>query len=75
MALLPALDDIPVSPKLKISIEMPSVNGEKIVGHYHTIDLGFLETQADISTDDARFAFTKGLAQILGELKLTEVVR
>jgi hypothetical protein len=73
MALLPALDDIPVSPKLKIIVEMPSVNGEQMIGGGHTIDLDFLATKANISTNEDRLNYTRGLLQKLGEIALDKV--
>lgn len=57
-------------PKLLISIEMPSISGEKVVGYYHQIDLAFLETQQDISSDDARMNVVKGFAKVIGEVNL-----
>jgi hypothetical protein len=74
MALLPALGEVPVYPKLKIIVEMPSLDGEQMIGGGHTIDLDYLATQADISTNEARLNFTRGLLQRLGEMKLAEVV-
>jgi hypothetical protein len=73
MALLPALSEVPVYPKLKIIVEMPSLDGEQMIGGGHTIDLEYLATQADISTNEARLNFTRGLLQRLGEMKLGEV--
>jgi dCMP deaminase len=65
--------DVPVYPKLKIIVEMPSLDGEQMIGGGHTIDLEYLATQADISTNEARLNFTRGLLQRLGEMKLGEV--
>jgi dCMP deaminase len=71
---LEQVQDIPVYPKVRITVEMPSVSGKHIVGGGHHIDLEFLASKVDISTDDARNAFAKGLLQKLGELALPEVV-
>jgi dCMP deaminase len=62
------LEQLP--PKLLISIEMPSISGDKKVGMYHQIDLSFLETQTDISTDEARMKVAKGFANVIGEVNL-----
>jgi hypothetical protein len=52
---------------------MPSLDGEQMIGGGHTIDLDYLATQADISTNEGRLNFTRGLLQRLGEMKLGEV--
>jgi dCMP deaminase len=67
------LADVPAYPKLKIIVEMPSLDGEQIIGGGHTIDLDFLASQSDISTNEARLNFTRGLLQRLGEMNLGEV--
>jgi dCMP deaminase len=66
-------EEVPVYPKLKIIVEMPSLDGEQMIGGGHTIDLEYLATQADISTNEGRLNFTRGLLQRLGEMKLAEV--
>lgn len=58
------------SDRVNITIEMPTTNGQKIVGGNHQIDLEFLASQVDISTDDARVSFTKRLLNRVGELAL-----
>jgi dCMP deaminase len=68
-----SVTDVPVYSKLKIIVEMPSLDGQQMIGGGHTIDLDFLATKADISTNEARLSFTRGLLQRLGEMKLAEV--
>jgi dCMP deaminase len=59
---------------LTVHIEMPDTRGGKFIGLSHKVDLNFLETKTDISTDPARIAFARGLQQKIGELSLGEVV-
>lgn len=69
------LAPVQVYPKVKITIEMPSVDGRQIIGGGHHIDLNFLETQCDISTDSSRHTFAKAMMQKLGEISLQNVVK
>jgi dCMP deaminase len=67
-------DDVPVYPKLKIIVEMPSLDGKQMIGGGHTVDLDFLAAKADVSTDEARLNFTRGLLNQLGRIDYAEVV-
>lgn len=66
-------EEVQPYPKLKLVIDMPSVDGKQIVGGGHTIDLNFLASKVDISTDEARHSFTKSLLSKVGELALGSV--
>jgi hypothetical protein len=73
MAALIDLENVPVYPKLKIIVEMPSVDGEQMIGGGHTIDLEFLSGKTNIETNADRLVYTRGLLNKIGEIALDKI--